>query len=371
VTIAHRMFERYRGLDRAHGQCIPDKEKRAGKNKLEGRFNTPREPVTVALWEQHLAGTYGLGIIPITDNATCHWGAIDIDNYSGFDWAQLESDLVRLELPLIPCKTKSGGCHLYLFLSEECPAELVRGKLMEWAVALGQSGVEVFPKQTQLASRNDIGNWINMPYFATLSSEGTSRYGISNGEPLPLEKFLDLADAVAMSFDELESFKMPEDEAFKEALEEAPPCLQCLAKRGFGEGGRNKSMFNIGVYLRNRFGDDFGDKMDEYNQRFMVPPLGHKELAQITKNVGKKAYFYTCKDEPISSVCNRQICLTRKYGIKDVSDDPGVMFGEMSKIETDHRSGSGKSMASALRWRLRTCWTRCASERHARTSSPL
>jgi hypothetical protein len=323
---------RYRGLDRAHGRYIPQKEKRPGTKKLEGSAGTVRELVTVELWRKHLAGEYGIGIIPIQDNAMCWWGALDIDVYEGFDWEQLERDLERLILPLIPCKTKSGGCHLYMFMAEESPAELVRGRLMEWAVALGHSGIEVFPKQILLASKDDIGNWINMPYFGGNES---SRYAVSHGERLTVEQFLDMADACAMTFDELQEFKLPEDEAFKEFLEEAPPCLQCLAKRGIGEGGRNKVMFNLGVYCRNRFGDDYESKMDEYNQRLITPALGHKELLQITKNVGKKSYFYTCKDEPLASVCNRQICLTRKYGIKDANDDPGVMFGEMTKIETD------------------------------------
>src|SRR3954471_5029064 len=103
MEAAERLFRRYKGLDRAHGQYLPATDKRPGQKKLEGKAGTVREPVTVALWNRHLEGEYGIGIIPIQDNHQCWWGAIDIDVYEGFNWEQLERDLTRLELPLIPC----------------------------------------------------------------------------------------------------------------------------------------------------------------------------------------------------------------------------------------------------------------------------
>ena len=65
---------------------------------------------------------------------------------------------------------------MYLFCSEPVSAMTMRGKLMEWSVALGYSGVEVFPKQISLAGPKDIGNWINLPYF---NGDHTVRYAIT------------------------------------------------------------------------------------------------------------------------------------------------------------------------------------------------
>jgi hypothetical protein len=123
------MFSRFRGLDRAHGHYTPAKGKKPGSDKLDGKAATLQKPLTLALFQQHIAGAYGLGVIPVTDDATCCWGAIDIDRYSGLDFAAVEVQITRLSLPLIPVRSKSGGVHLYLFCSVPIRAELVRAKL--------------------------------------------------------------------------------------------------------------------------------------------------------------------------------------------------------------------------------------------------
>lgn len=331
MSYAELFMARFPGLNRAHGQYDVRGNGRSGE-KQSGQAHTVREPATAARWEDHLQGRMGIGIIPITDDATCSWGAIDIDNYE-LTLEDLAAEVKRLKLPMVVCRSKSGGPHLFLFTSEPVPAGLMRGKLMEFAVALGYSGVEVFPKQTKLASTNDIGNWINMPYF---NGNDTDRYAINDqGDQLDMDTFLALASSVAVTADQLQALTIEIDPVQRDLWLEGPPCLQCLASRGFGEGGRNKGLFNIGVYLRKRFGDGWTEKLDEYNQTFMDPPLGHKEVAYIAKSVNRKAYEFTCHEAPLAQVCNKQICLTRKFGIGTNEQDPGVVFGSLVKVETD------------------------------------
>lgn len=332
--LAQRLFTRFPGLLRAHGHYRPSGAGRERDGKVEGHAETVHAPVTIELWSGHLAGVYGVGIIPIRDDATVRWGAIDIDLEKKPDLKAVAAEVEKMSLPLIACRSKSGGVHLYLFCSEDLSAELVRTKLMEWAVALGYSGVEVYPKQTRLAGPRDFGNWINMPYFE--GNEGV-RYAIRNdGTRLTLDDFLDLADQLAVSKSELEEIGMPTDLTFDGLLDGAPPCLQCIAGRGgAGEGNRNKMLFNLAVYARKRFGDDFEAQLDQYNQApFLESPIGHKEVASIVKSNRRKDYEYTCNESPIAQVCNRQICLTRKYGIGQGEGDPGVVFGSLVKIET-------------------------------------
>jgi hypothetical protein len=328
--LSHAFYERFEGLNRAYGQY---KEKtRKGATKIQGHARTIREAPTPDIWEKHLDGEIGIGIVPIMDDSNCVFGAIDIDDY-GLNIEKLESDLISLELPLILCRTKSGGAHLYLFLEEPASCDLVRKKLMEWAVVLGHSGVEVFPKQTRLANEHDIGNWINMPYY---NASKTNRYAIVGGKKLSAEQFIDFAKKIEVGVDELKKFEVAQDSSLGDLLFEAPPCLQTLARRGFGEGNRNNALFNIAVYLRNRYGeDDWADKLDKYNQEFMEKPLGHKEVAQITRSVNRKSYGYKCEDHPIAQVCNKQICLSRKFGVGTGDNDPGVVFGSLVKLETD------------------------------------
>jgi hypothetical protein len=324
--LAKQFFNRFAGLPRAYGTYTISSQQ--GGNKVEGTAQTMRKAPTIEHWHDHLAGKQGIGIVPIRDDGSVRFGAIDVDVYD-LDLVKLEAQVAEAQLPLITCKTKSGGAHLYLFCKEDISAELVRSKLMNWAVALGYSGVEVFPKQIRLSSERDVGNWINMPYF------GTDRWALMEGDWLHPEDFLLLAEERAVDAATLKSIEPPANEA-DSLLEDAPPCLQCLARTGVGQGYRNQGLFNIGVYLRKRFGDDeYAEKLDAYNQQFMDPPLGHKEVAQTARGVGKKAYEYRCHEEPIVSVCNRQICLTRKYGIGTTEGDPGVTFGPLIKIKTD------------------------------------
>lgn len=332
MTEAERFFHRFDGLSRAHGRYDLSGNVTENGKKL-GHAHTVREPPTIALWEKHLAGEKGIGIVPIRDDATVSFGAIDIDQYKGLDIKKLAAELEKMELPLILCRSKSGGAQLYIFTREPITAELVRGKLMEWAVALGYSGVEVFPKQIRLAGENDFGNWINMPYF---DAKKTDRYAVYANKKLNSTAFLDLADMLAVDTRTLTEIKIASSPEMEEWWEDAPPCLQTLAKKGFEEGARNNALFDIGVYLRKRFGDDFWEeKLDKYNQKFLRPPLGHKEVTQVARSLKRKAYEYKCTDMPISAVCNRQICLTRKHGIGNSDGDPGVVFGTLIKLQTE------------------------------------
>jgi len=332
LTIAERFQELFTGLSRAHGQYKLF-NKTSAKGKEEGVGNTIRTPATTALWEKHLAGTYGLGIVPICEDNTCRFGAIDIDQYD-HDLKDLAEKIEKLELPLLVCRSKSGGAHLYLFAREPVSAELMRGKLMEWAIAIGYGGVEVFPKQVNLAGPEDVGNWINMPYF---NSEETIRFGVFNRKVLDPESFLEIAEMLSVTGESLKATEAKNNNPLVNGkFEGAPPCLQTLAARGIEEGGRNNVMFAIGVYLRKRYGDeDWKDKMDEYNQKFFTTPLPSAEVLDIHKKVNKKTYGYQCNQPPINSVCNRQICLSREFGIGSSDGDPGVVFGGLVKIDSD------------------------------------
>lgn len=331
---AMRLWTRFAGLARAHGHFRPNGVERERDGKQEGFTETIHAPATVELWQGHVQGLYGIGIIPIRDDATCVWGAIDIDIDKQPSLTVVAKQVADLDLPLIPCRSKSGGVHLFLCCTEPVSATVLRGKLMEWAVVLGFSGVEVFPKQTRLAGPRDYGNWINMPYF---NASSTARYAVdAAGSPLSLDAFLQLADDLALSASELQDIGMPTDMTFGDALAEAPPCLQCIAgKGGAGAGHRNKFMFNIGVFLRKRHGDAWEAQFDAFNQEpYVDTALPSKEMQGLVRSINRKQYEYTCNEAPIANVCSRQICLTRKYGIGGGDGDPGVVFGSLVKLKT-------------------------------------
>ena len=108
----------------------------AENGKQQGKAFIVRQNVTDELWTNHLEGKGpAFGIIPITENNDCRWGCIDIDEYN-FDHASLIKSIRDHKLPLIVCRSKSGGAHVFLFTKENIPASLMQSKLKEMAIVL-------------------------------------------------------------------------------------------------------------------------------------------------------------------------------------------------------------------------------------------
>ena len=182
-----KFTEIFEGLDRAHG-VTKVTESISNGTKIKGKSFVKREPVTDELWQKHLEGTDSLGVIPINDENKCKWGCIDIDSYAGFDHKQLINKIQNLNLPLIVFRSKSGGAHVFLFTSDYVSAKSMQDKLTQIKAVLGYGGSEVFPKQTQLKSKDDTGNFLNLPYF---SGDDTTRYAFDNeGSGATLKDFI-------------------------------------------------------------------------------------------------------------------------------------------------------------------------------------
>ena len=184
------MFEKiFKGLERAHG-CTKVSTPAENGVKLKGQSFVVRQPVTTDLWKMHLDGTQSLGIIPINEENQCVWGCVDIDSYAGFDHKKLIDKIKQFKLPLVVCRSKSGGAHVFLFSTQPVTAERMRDKLTEIKTLLGYGGSEVFPKQIQLKSADDTGNFLNLPYF---NGDKTTRYAfLENGDAASLKGFYGL-----------------------------------------------------------------------------------------------------------------------------------------------------------------------------------
>ena len=128
-----------------HGEPVQDGLKWAIKTTAR----TVREPGTLALWEAHLRGERPLGVIPICEDSNCSWGSIDIDTYDK-DVTGIVAEVEATKLPLVACRSKSGGLHLFLFLKQPMPADAVQAALKAMAARLDCADAEIFPKQTRL-----------------------------------------------------------------------------------------------------------------------------------------------------------------------------------------------------------------------------
>lgn len=321
MSLATQFLDLFRGNDRAHGvfNVTPDK---VGKQK--GAARVIKEPTTEALWDSHLNGEEGLGIIPIKDNQACHWGAIDVDKYD-IDHKSLVKKLEKFKIPAVVGRSKSGGAHIFFFFQSEIEAALLHPKLTEIAALLGHAGCEIFPKQTSiLVERGDTGNFLNMPYFA---GQRTTRYAYdAAGESMTPEEFLEYARVVRMQPEFFLGLKF-RSERSKGVLPDGPPCLQHLAEQGFGEGSRNNALFNLAVYARMAEAENWEAMIQKYNMEYMNPPLSHGEVGIIIRQIQKKEYFYKCEDQPINAHCNKALCMTRKFGV-----GPGQTNNNLSSL---------------------------------------
>ena len=308
----NKFIEIFTGLDRAYGQTQSREKNEAGK--LEGRSWLVKEPITRDKWINHLEGKEpSLGIIPIDDNNQCKWGAIDIDTYDGFDYKKLITRIVEKKLPLVVCKSKSGGAHVFLFVSEPVLAKQMQIKLKEIAVFLGYGDCEIFPKQIELNSKG-TGNFLNLPYN---HPEYPTRYALDDeGNALDnLDMFIKHYESKVVSNLSMVVIEKPVTQKSNDDFKNAPPCLVTLASQGFAEGSRNQCMFQLGVYLRQRFPEQLETKLDYYNTKYFTPPLPSREVLTILKQVEDKKYFYRCEDPTFKSVCEKIRCQTMKFGI--------------------------------------------------------
>tara|TARA_R100001082_G_C4366112_1_gene162021 strand:- start:2435 stop:3943 length:1509 start_codon:yes stop_codon:yes gene_type:complete len=322
----------FRGYESAHGQYRVKKKEADGK--MSGRAVTVSEPPTEINFEQHLSGNeYILGIIMLKEDNSCNFGVIDIDIRGH---VKLSESLESLEqkirnTPLVLCRSKSGGAHLYLFCEPAIAAIDMVQKLNEFAASLGYGGSEIFPKQISRANERDRGNWINLCYW---DGDKTERHAIHEGKPLNLEEFLDLAEKKTVTYEELENYQAKLVDLFSDG----PPCLQHLMTMGFPEGGRNISLFNVGVYYRKKNPDDWQEDLMKFNYEHVSSPLPSSEVNGLVKAVSKKEYAYTCKQAPIFNYCEKSKCMKREYGIGGIGGGQTIEIDSITKYETENRS---------------------------------
>ena len=315
----------FQGLDRAHGVTIVGESNGNGQ-KVKGKSFVKRDPVTPELWLKHLQGTENLGIIPINDNSECRWGCIDIDSYAGFDHKKLINKIKNLNLPLIVCRSKSGGAHVFLFTSDYVSAKIMRDKLVQIRAVLGYGNSEVFPKQTELKSQDDTGNFLNLPYF---NGNDSTRYAFNdNGEAVNLDGFYLLYENKKQK--NVDNIKV---ERPKSEFSDAPPCIEILALNKIGEGGRNNALFHYGTYAKQKWPSEWKSKLIMFNATAMEKPMPDSEVQIVITQHDKKDWGYKCKDQPMCSVCDKTLCRSRKYGIGQEILFPGLTDLQVIDLE--------------------------------------
>ena len=325
-SMAASFMALFAGMQEAYGTYAIGYNKKGAKQV--GKAQTIREQLKLEHWQAHLSGEQGLGVIPIRSDNRVKWGCIDIDDYH-LDIAELAKRIHQQKLPLIVCRTKSGGAHVFMFFQEPVAAADCQSTLQEIASSLGFGGSEIFPKQTEvLLERGDLGNWLNMPYFNVTA---TNRYAVTpDGTPATAQEFLAAADRIKLTAPELAGFSTQKAD---DLLPQGPPCLQALCSTGFPEGQRNNGLFALGTYCKKAHPERWKERLAELNQVVMADPLGPEEVAGLVKQHERKDYNYKCSEQPLAAYCNAAACRTRKYGVGAANSFP-TMTG-LTKLDSE------------------------------------
>lgn len=328
-----RFLSLFRGNLRSFGVFNPN---------LKVKMTTVRSEYSDENARSHLEGELGLGMVPILDDDHCWFAALDIDvhgpNKAEVDLTQIEQKVTRANLPLVVCRSKSGGAHCYLFLKEATPVEFVRAKLTKWAAVIGHPQCEIFPKQLTLSppkgeADRPLGNWINLPYF---DADNTERWALDGGKQVTFEYFLEFAESRRAALSDYA------EDAIDDYIN-GPPCLQKMIDDKIDEGNRNTAMFQSAVFLKRAFPDQWRDKAKEFNTGAFVTPLDNREFRTILNSVNKKDYQYKCREEPCRTFCNKDLCRTREFGITD-NDSTANEIPLFENVE--------KVVATPVRWCL-------------------
>lgn len=197
---ARRFSALFSGREDAFGVSVLTGKIRAdGKHEADSRLE--HRSLTEEDLRKHLAGVRSVGILPaLRDSGEgffyCRFGVIDIDEYVGFDVADLARRAAGICDRLVVHGSKSGGAHIYYRANDDVPVGRMREQMRAIADALDlPTDVEIFPKAIDdiivpTAPTEYPGGWINLPYF------GDARPAIdANGRELSLAEFLDYAEA--------------------------------------------------------------------------------------------------------------------------------------------------------------------------------
>lgn len=321
MSNAKRLLAAFEGSSAAHGRTVVGRVGRNGKTEADSRV--VHQTLDEEKIQAHLDGKTGVGSIPINSDNVCKFGALDIDTYD-LDLQALNQKVQSMGMPLILCRSKSGGAHLFLFLKDWEPAALIREYLLEMSIALGHSGCEIFPKQDKiLAERGDVGNFINMPYYG---GELTTRYAMDeHGDAIEIEQFFDLIEQKRVSAHDLDKLTFGGERRY---FTDGPYCLEVMAAQGKFRDNRNITMFAVGVYCRLKWPDDWKKHHEEYNRILCDPALEATEIVNIQRSLEKKpTYFYQCDTCPLKDFCDKNICKTRPFGVGNQAPDMPTVGG--------------------------------------------
>lgn len=294
--------------------------------KLEAKSWLDKTSITNEDILSHLEGRNSIGMSPIDEKGLVGFGVIDIDDYTNVidDYIRM---VHRFNVPLTLFYSKSKGLHAYVFFKDPVnPGEAV-DTLSRIRIILGlPKDTELFPKQRN-ADKVSYGSWINLPYFAANDPNNPRKLIREDGSLAPVEEALSICQSNKKTIKEI-------NEALDALpLADAPPCLQSIYLKQRTDF-RNEYLFNLGIYYKAKYEDNFENELLEAN-KLLLNPVDEAELEKTCLNsLRKKVYHYKCDQPPISLMCNKAACRERRNGSEGEAIS-SLSFEEFIQYETD------------------------------------
>jgi hypothetical protein len=196
-SIAEKLMVLFPTSTRCHGTYNPDPKTfvmRKRDCKIVPVYRTVLGPVTLDIWERHLAGSYPLVAALACDDGTTKVSVVDIDVYTS-SCIRIAETIKRLGLPLYVRKSKSSGAHIYAF--HAVPISIAESVRVSRGIAplLGYpddaESIEYFPR----VQKPDVEpRCLNMPYLGDggfdNSSGGFAGFINVTGGHIAVEDFL-------------------------------------------------------------------------------------------------------------------------------------------------------------------------------------
>ena len=312
-----------------------------------------RNQLTLQNYSDHLEGRTSLGIVPITDDDLCKFGALDddthkkdkknIQKWTKAKYQKLLDKIKFLKLPLTVFKSKGGGAHMYLFLDKYYKAEDVRHILTKMAYALGyeRDSIEIFPKQKTLKKKDGTkgdGSFINLPYHS-----GNTRVLLDfEGNELNTSEGLLYASKRVTNESNWSKFKLLDHSKSQD---------------------RNNRTFAATAFFKKHYPDEWEQKVKDYNQLFNDPPLGEGpddkdtelEKTVISSNEKKDYFNAELEEAPPTELIGYDISEYRVrtditkpiFLIEDlmIEGSTNFTFGEKGKGKTEYMLGLINALA--------------------------
>lgn len=326
-----RLQSLFRGNSRVCGLASRETVKDAKGKVEEVKKGFSPGPVTDQHWKNHLNGSCSLGLVPITDYSECKFAAIDVDcdimESAKVTLASLCATVQGLTLPMVVCRSKSGGAHIYVFFKDMVPADKVRLTFKRISDVMGLNShrpVEFYPHTGKLDTESN-GKYINLPYF---NGESTERYGFDHlGERLSLDQFIVYAEKISVLGKDFIEWKVPATitDVIRDVINNGPPCLQTIYDMGIADGTKNDMLLQYGILFKKYNAQTFCDNVEIINQtRTDGKPHDLQDLQNTMKSLKKKNMHYSCSHPCMAAICAKSLCQTRKYGIRPTVEVPAI-----------------------------------------------